>query len=448
MNFIYYSLSPFLRNMAISSIAVIKFFKKYGDIYEKTFNFLINSTTKDQIKKANEELRTFLKKIKVQCNNYYIPDDLDIYKIPIIDKDYVLNNFSNLLSGKPYFIGHTSGTTGRPLKVPYSKEAYQREYAFWWYHRSFGGVKKGDRIATFAGHKICNVNNNKPPFWVHNYIENQVIFSSYHISKNNAKFYIDKLNDFKPHLLHGYPSSLYLISRYILENDLKLSFSPKMIIASSETLLDFQRRAIEQAFRCKCYIWYGNTELCGHITECQYGKLHIQPYHSFVRIVGNDGFDVKPGEEGCIVGTNFSNYVFPLINYNVKDVVRLSKNQECKCGRGLIVDYIIGRIEDYIVLPDGRLIGRLDHLFKNASYVRNAQIEQVNLNKIIIRIEREKNYNKKVEDIILKEARRRLGNLIDIDFDYVNEIAKDKNGKFKFIIQNLDLKTRGSCRMN
>lgn len=60
----------------------------------------------------------------------------------------------------------------------------------------------------------------------------------------------------------------------------------------------------------------------------------------------------------------------------MKDVVRLSTNQRCDCGMGgRVVDYIVGRIEDYVYLSDGRMIGRLDHLFKDAKYVRNGQIE-------------------------------------------------------------------------
>ena len=60
--------------------------------------------------------------------------------------------------------------------------------------------------------------------------------------------------------------------------------------------------------------------------------------------------------------------------------------------------------------------------------------------KIILRIERDPGYNKRIEDIILHEARKRLGKKINIEFDYVSDIKKDKNGKFKFIIQNLDVK--------
>ena len=67
----------------------------------------------------------------------------------------------------------------------------------------------------------------------------------------------------------------------------------------------------------------------------------------------------------------------PFINYNTYDIAKLSKNQNCSCGQGgKIIDYILGRVEDYIITPEGRFVGRLDHLFKDAENVKKAQLEQ------------------------------------------------------------------------
>ncbi len=437
-----YSLSPdFLKTFWVSTAAWYKKRQKYGTYYHTYFRFLLNTDPEHQEKKASEELEAFLIWVKNHLPVYAIPGKADIYDLPIINKSWVIDNYSRLVTGKPYKVVKSSGTSGQPLAVPYNKAAYQKEYAFWWYHRSLAGVKQGDRVATFMGHKVIPVQRKKPPFWVMNYSENQLIFSSYHLSTENLKYYINRLNRFQPEIIHAYPSSIYLVAKYLLENHIQLDFTPKMIQAASETTLDYQRRVIEEAFGTKLYIWYGNTEYCGHITECPEGHLHIQPYHSFVRIVNGKGKDVEPGEEGFIVATNFTNRVFPLINYHTGDAVRLSANQECSCGQGgRIVDYIVGRIEDYIVTPDGRYIGRLDHLFKDAKFVRNAQLEQRSKEELIVRIEPENGYGQEVENAILKEARQRLGNEMAIRFEYVKEIPRNKNGKFNFIIQNLNMK--------
>lgn len=440
MNRIYYALPYSFKILVTSLAAYFKHRQKYGSYFRRYFDFLMTNDVKQQQLRANEELEEFLVYMKRNSPFYSncVPKDLNLKKIPIIDKNIVLKNYQKILMQKPFKVGRSSGSTGQPLAVAYSKNVYQKEYAFWWYHWSFEGVRQGDRIATFAGHKVADINRDIPPFWVFNATENQMFFSSYHLSLTNLRYYLKKLNGFKPAFMYGYASSIYLLAKFILENNIQLHFVPKMIVTSSESTLDFQRKTIEEAFKCKVYILYGNTEGCGHITECPNGKLHVQPYHSLLRVIKEDGEDAKGSELGHIVATNFSNYAFPLINYDTKDIVKISSDQHCRCNQGgMVIDYIQGRIGDYVITPEGRTVARLGHLFKDAKYVRNAQIEQNNIHQIVIRIERQKGYSNDIEKTILKEAKSRLGNTIEIYFEYVNEIEKEKNGKFRFIIQNM-----------
>ena len=443
----YYKLPYTLKKIAVSKLAYFKKRKKYGSFYDTYFQFLIGNDINEQQHQAELELPAFLEYVRKEFP-FYRPNlskNFSVVEVPIIDKSIVLANHKELSGKRSFFVGKSSGTSGQPLNVPYSKNVYQKEYAFWWYHRSFGGVHRGDRIATFAGHKIADVKRQDPPFWVYNATENQMFFSSYHLSEPNMVHYIRQLNRFQPDFIHGYPSTIYYIARYINETGIDLSSCPKMVVASSETTLDFQRTAIEKAFGCKVFVWYGNTELCGHITECPRGRLHVQPYHSLIRVLKDDNAEASPGETGRIVATNFSNYAFPLINYDMKDVVRVSADQDCDCGKGgLVVDYILGRIEDYVVTPEGRHVGRLDHLFKDAKHVRNGQIIQNEPERIIVRIERSPGYSKDVERTILAEARIRLGEKMEVLFDYVNPIEKGANGKFRFIVQNQKLIVQGA----
>jgi phenylacetate-CoA ligase len=440
LNSLFYFLPYPFKNLSASIVGYFKQRQKYGKFFQNYYNFLISSNLKTQKKKSYEELEEFLLYMRKKCPFYSkrIPKDLDLKTTPIIDKNIVIRNYNAIQMKPPFKTGRTSGTTGQPIKVPYTKIAYQKEYAFWWYHRTFGGVKIGDKIATIAGHKVTSASRDGPPFWIFNVADNQIFFSSYHLSLKNIPHYVNKLNEFKPELIHGYPSSIYLLAKFILENQLQIQFKPKMIVTSSEATFDFQRRTIEQAFKSKVYIFYGNIECCGHITECSYGKLHLQPYHSHVRIIKEDGSDAGKNETGRLIATNFSNYAFPLINYDTKDIVKISNEQKCQCDSGgMVLESIIGRIEDFIVTPEGRVIVRLGHLFKDVKYIRNAQIEQNNPKQIVIRIEQEKKYSSVIERQVLREARSRLGNSMEINFEYVNEICKEKNGKFKFIVQKM-----------
>ena len=238
----FFFLLPYsLKNFAIAIVAKLEYKKKYGLNYHKNFSFLLNNDVFEQQRQAEIELATFLRYVKENCSFYkpFLSEVSEICQIPIIDKSVVIDNHHVLKCGEPFVVGKSSGTSGQPLKIPYSQNVYQKEYAYWWYHRSFGDVCQGDRVATFAGHKIADVRCDRPPFWVYNAVENQMFFSSYHLSEKNMVHYVGQLNRFRPDFIHGYPSTIYFVARYINETGHELTFRPKMIVTSSETTLDF-----------------------------------------------------------------------------------------------------------------------------------------------------------------------------------------------------------------
>ncbi len=94
--------------------------------------------------------------------------------------------------------------------------------------------------------------------------------------------------------------------------------------------------------------------------------------------------EIEPHEEGPedwvrgeVIATGFANRAMPLFRYRTGDVATLRKHAGCSCGRSRpIIEELDGRIEDYVVTPDGRRIGRMDHVFKDALLVKEAQILQ------------------------------------------------------------------------
>jgi len=295
-----------------------------------------------------------------------------------------------------------------------------------------------DKTATFAGHMVTDVGRKKPPFWIHNFYENQILFSSYHLNKENLKYYVEKLLKFKPKLIWGYPSSIYLIASF-LENENVTEIRPHAIFTSSETLLDFQRERIETAFNTKVYNYYANSEIVANILECEKGMLHISHEHGLIEFLDKNNKPVEYGQEGRMVCTGFTNYAMPLIRYDTGDVA-IPIKKKCKCGRkGPLVEKIIGRNEDYITTPDGRFIGRLDHIFKNTKNVEEAQIIQENRNLIILKIVKKPEFTNKDKKEIVSSVQERIGKNMNIEFEFVDHIPRLSNGKFKFVISKLNL---------
>jgi phenylacetate-CoA ligase len=259
------------------------------------------------------------------------------------------------------------------------------------------------------------------------------------MSERNLGYYIKKLEEYGPIMIGGYPSSLYLLA---LAN--KKYGASKIdvdaVYTASETLFDHQRKAIEESFSCKVFNWYGNTELCGNIVECEEGELHVKYEHSRIEFLREDNTPCRPGETGRMVCTGFGNRAFPMIRYEVGDVATVAKSQKSRCGRGgLLIERVEGRKEDYILTGDDKLVGRLDHIFKDSVNVKEAQIIQNAKGKIIFLIVRNNVYSKNDENQILEEARLRLGREMSISFNYVDSIPRTLNGKYQFIVSSLNL---------
>jgi len=449
----FYYKSPYIFKNIISTTYGLKSrFERYGKYYKDWFNFLLESQYYSNERlidfrdnKTIEFINNVLAKNSFLSGIYQLSSISNISQLkefPIIDKEFLRKNSNKIILnnvGKIKYT-HTSGTTGSSLIFPITLECFQREYAFRTLHYSWSGLDlmNKPKIATFSGHPVAEIGRSKPPFWVYDYVNNWLLFSSFHLRDDLLKHYVNELVEFNPELIHGYPSSVYLIA-LALKKYGKLLKKLKAIYTASETLLDYQRKTIEEVFQTKVFNWYGNSEMCANIVECEKGNLHLKYEHSFVEILNEKNEDCQPGEKGRLVCTGFGNLAFPLIRYDIKDEVEISKEQFCPCGRsGLIISQVIGRIEDYILTPSGRKIGRLDHLFKDTTGIREAQIFQGKIDEIEIRLVP---VNGKLsfddEKKLNQEIKLRIGDELNVKIVILDKIERGPNNKFKFIISEL-----------
>jgi phenylacetate-CoA ligase len=431
--------------------------RRHGAYYSRYFQGLENSqgwNTQQLLEHQWRSLKGFL--VHAGKNSPYYTALFDQYgfspermtspaemaRLPILSKPVFRDNLSRIISGnfvtaQAHWV-QTGGTTGFGLRFPETWECFQREYAFRFHNYHCGGIELGDRWAICAGHPVANSNRTRPPFWVRDYSNNWLLMSSFHLTEANLRSYVDALARFQPDMIGGYPSSVYLLA--LANEAYGRRVQPKAVFTSSETLLDFQRKLIETSFDCKAYTYYGNGERSAFIAECQKGRLHLKLEYSLVEFLDDSGEYAKPGTSARMICTGFGNYATPLVRYDIGDVVVVAEDQRCECGRGgILLDQLVGRIEDYVITPDGRFVGPagLSLVFKEEWNVRMAQIVQQDLCRILIRIVREPAYTRADEALILKEARLRLGSLIAIEFEYVNDIPRSRAGKFPFVVSKL-----------
>jgi phenylacetate-CoA ligase len=260
------------------------------------------------------------------------------------------------------------------------------------------------------------------------------MFSAYHLKLETARYYVDALRSHAVEWIHGYPSTLSILARFIIDNDLPKAPSVRVITTGAENLSTQQRRVIESAFGVPVFQHYGQAEAVANISECQHGRMHVDEDFSAVEFV-----QMNPkSNEYKIIGTNWTNTAFPLIRYDTGDIASLS-SEACPCGKlGRIVKNIDGRKEDFVQLPSGAQVGRLDHIFKDLVHIREAQIYQKDMSTVTLRIVKGDRYDEFCTESCLRiEAVKRLGSAIKINIEYFNCIEKTGSGKLRFVVSEL-----------
>lgn len=281
----------------------------------------------------------------------------------------------------------------------------------------------------------------RPPFWVWNAPMKQLYLSAYHFSQDSLPHYLEALKQYRVAYLYGYPSLLSVLAQEMLRlgrRDLKM----KVVIANAEPIFDDQKRAIREAFQCPVRETYGMAEIVAAAGECEGGRLHLWPEVGLVEVV-QDGRPIASGESGDLICTGLLNSDMPLVRYRVGDSGRLaSQEATCSCGRNLpVLVSIEGRRDDVLYTEDGRLVGRLDPVFKSDLNIREAQIVQEAFGRLKIRYVPTSAFGFKDAQEMKRRLEERMGS-VEVVFEKVDQVPREANGKFRSVVSRLSREER------
>ncbi len=459
LNLIYLKSPLFIQNLFINIYGFKRELNRHGGQFKKYVTFLEKTQyySKEQL---NDLQLNLLKDFLIHCYNnvpYYhnlfneykfdpqkITKIDEIKILPILTKEILRKNI-NLLVARNYkkkdlLEFHTSGTTGKSLRVFYTKDCFRRHQAFLERQRRWAGVKAGDKVATFTGRIIVSDSKTKI-FWRYNFWGKQLYFSTYHLHQENIKYYVDKLEEFNPKIIEGYPSAIYLISKWLKENNYHHKIHPKAILTTGETLLDYQKELIEDVFKIRTYNYYSSSEGAPFISQCEKGNYHLNIESGIFEILDENGNEIhEENKIGQLVVTSFDTKGTPLVRYAIGDSV-ITSNDSCSCGRNLpLVKKIIGRIDDMLYTKERGYIGRLSPAIKAfPNSVVQVQLVQNSIDTIDLYIVPDKETFKD-EHLrqVIKEIKNRTGNSIQIKTHLVDQIPAGPNNKFRLTIRNFN----------
>jgi phenylacetate-CoA ligase len=446
-----------LQTAMLNAYAIKVHWERYGRYFEEVLDELTRTQyySDAQIQQYQNERVSKLIKHSYETVPYYRelfdslglkPKDIttvqELEKLPVLTKDTVRNNVDRLISRNvrknKLVHGHTSGTTGTPLDVYWDKNTCVYANAVYWRHKNLAGVRYRDPVALLLGRVVVPVGATKPPFWRKNYLHNHLWLSSFHMSPENLGFYVRKLEEFKPVVIEGYPSTVYILARYLLAR--RQSFPVRAVFTSSETLFPVQREAIEQAFCCKIFDYYGLAERVVFATECEvHSGHHLNFEFGATEVLDASGKRVAVGQSGVLVSTSLQNYGMPMIRYKTSDTTALIEKR-CSCGRSMpLMQDVTTKAEDIIVRPDGRLISPsvLTHPFKPMHNIEKSQIIQDALHHITIKIVKREGYSDADTQTLLDGFQERVGSDVVVDVEFVDDIPRTSSGKYRWVISQV-----------
>lgn len=277
----------------------------------------------------------------------------DIRRLPFTVKNDLRDNYPFGLCAVPLKdvvrVHASSGTTGKPITSPYTKEDLEQwaecmARALW-----SVGVRPEDILQDAHGYGLFTGGLG--------FLGGATKLGCAVIpaSSGRTERQVMLLKDFGCTVLCGTPSYALTIAERAEEMKVDLRALPLRIgVFGAEPWSVAMRQEIEERMGIKAYEVYGLTEMGGPgvAYDCEVqGGLHVNEDHFYTEIVDPVTLEPLPlGEQGELVLTALQRRAMPLLRYRTKDITRL-RREKCPCGRTLVkMDKILGRSDDMLII--------------------------------------------------------------------------------------------------
>ncbi len=285
------------------------------------------------------------------------PDDIrrleDVAKLPMTEKTDLRDNYPFGLCAVPMAevvrVHASSGTTGKPITGPYTKEDMQQWGECMARNLWAAGTRPEDVVQNAYGYGLFTGG-----LGFHQGIET-IGCVEVPTSSGLTERQITLMQDFKTNVLTSTPSYALTIAEQAEEMNVNIKKLPLRVgVFGAEPWSQSMRQEIEDRMGIHAMEAYGLTELGGpgvaYDCEAKDG-LHINEDYYLAEIVDPDTFDPVPaGEKGELIFTSLQRRAMPMLRYRTKDITRLRK-EKCSCGRTIVrMDKVFGRTDDMLII--------------------------------------------------------------------------------------------------
>jgi len=244
----------------------------------------------------------------------------------------------------------SSGTTGKPTVVGYSKGDLERWTDLMARSLACGGAMPGDIVHNAYGYGLFTGGLGA------HYGAERLGCTVVPVSGGGTERQVVLLRDFGANVLCCTPSYALNIAEVALESGLDLRQSSLRVgIFGAEPWSEAMRRDLQERLGIKAIDVYGLSEILGPGIACEchvaQAGLHGWEDHFLFETIDPETLQPQPiGETGELVITTLTKEALPMIRYRTRDITRLS-NEPCQCGRTHVrLMRVTGRDDDMLII--------------------------------------------------------------------------------------------------
>jgi phenylacetate-CoA ligase len=363
---------------------------------------------------------------------------LDFGALPVLHKDDVIRRLDDLLARHPnqsqadrsqVRIGHTGGSTGRPLAFWYDDAKHELMRAGMMRSYRLSGWRPGQKILNFWGARQDVVAGGVFGAQLGDAIAAEHTIAAFEYTEAQLVEWARFIQRYRPVLLQGYASVLAEVARVVIENRMPMPKTLIGVYSTAEVLDDGQRQRMQQAFGCKVFNQYGSREIPNIACECRLGKMHV-----FTDMVTLESVPLE--SKNRLLVTSLSNRLMPMIRYDIGDSGRLLDG-ECACGLPFpLMEMDLCRQNDLIRTKSGKTVhpSYFNRLLYGQTQIRQYQWVQRDLDRITLNLVAPRALSSETLASLSASIRRDVDAQMVLDVHHLDDIPRTVSGKHRFVI--------------
>lgn len=376
-------------------------------------------------------------------------------RVPILTKQQFQSQSQQYVSKTAdpsrLIVNKSGGSTGEPVVFYMDRYTVEHYEAARWRGLSWWNITPGSRSVMIWGNPVeLAANQAKAYRKKDRYLKNRITISAYQLDPRRLLEYVSLINRYRPEYLYGYATAIFAFAQMMEEAKLRLSFSLKVVVSTSETLHEEQRQLIERVFSCPCINEYGARDagILGY--EAPDRKIHATFENAVIELL--DPVTLRPvcdGESGLICVTDLNNLVQPRLRYILGDLATWDASSSPFSGQPdesysnalPVLKSLDGRQDALLISSEGMMVhgNFVSQLTRKYPDILKFQVIQHNRKEATARVilREDSLFPQNTLDSYRKDLESLLPG-VTFAIKQVKEIPPSKSGKHRYTIREFD----------